>query len=175
MIEIQDFCLLVESEVEKMICDSGMRVLVLEEEDSYVMELSMPLEFKVRYKVAKDDTVQVKMTDPIEDVLAFKDMYMDGALDARIGKVFMRIPGTFTFMTEETDIRCYRITRLILEEEFGRQNIKSLTMEENNIRVLTKAGRFYIYYDNFNETLHKELALMRQYMRKPLRKTQKWK
>ena len=66
MIEMQDFCLLVESEVEKMICGSCMRVLVLEEEDSYVMELSMPLEFKVRYKVAKDDTVLVKMTDPIE-------------------------------------------------------------------------------------------------------------
>lgn len=175
MTQQEDFCLLVEDEVEKMLIGSGMRVLVLEEEKEYVMEVSMPLEFKVQCRVAKDDTVLVKFTDAVPNIMLFKDLYMDGSLDVRIGKLFLDIPGKFTFLTDETDIRCYRIARIILEEEFGRQNIKSLTMEDNNIRVLTKAGRFYIYYDDFNDSIKKELQLMRRYMRKPLRKMFKWK
>lgn len=167
---MNDFRNILEEEMNLLLEGSGMRVLILEDEDEYTAELIMPLEFKVTYSLEKTDEVLAKMRGMVPAVLAFKERYMDGALDPDTGSLFLGMPGVFTFLTDEPDDRCMRLICIIMEEEFGRRNIFSVTLNEDNACVHTRAGRFYVKYTAMNDSIREEMALMRRHMRLPLRK-----
>lgn len=167
---MNDFRNILEEEMNLLLEGSGMRVLILEDEDEYTAELIMPLEFKVTYSLEKTDEVLAKMRGMVPGVLAFKERYMDGALDPDTGSLFLGMPGVFTFLTDEPDDRCMRLICIIMEEAFGRRNIFSVTLNEDNACVHTRAGRFYVKYTAMNDSIREEMALMRRHMRLPLRK-----
>lgn len=168
--DMNDFRNILEEEMNLLLEGSGMRVLILEDEDEYTAELIMPLEFKVTYSLEKTDEVLAKMRGMVPGVLAFKERYMDGALDPDTGSLFLGMPGVFTFLTDEPDDRCMRLICIIMEEAFGRRNIFSVTLNEDNACVHTRAGRFYVKYTAMNDSIREEMALMRRHMRLPLRK-----
>lgn len=168
--DMNDFRNILEEEMNLLLEGSGMRVLILEDEDEYTAELIMPLEFKVTYSLEKTDEVLAKMRGMVPAVLAFKERYMDGALDPDTGSLFLGMPGVFTFLTDEPDDRCMRLICIIMEEAFGRRNIFSVTLNEDNACVHTRAGRFYVKYTAMNDSIREEMALMRRHMRLPLRK-----
>ena len=166
--DMNDFRNILEEEMNLLLEGSGMRVLILEDEDEYTAELIMPLEFKVTYSLEKTDEVLAKMRGMVPAVLAFKERY--GALDPDTGSLFLGMPGVFTFLTDEPDDRCMRLICIIMEEAFGRRNIFSVTLNEDNACVHTRAGRFYVKYTAMNDSIREEMALMRRHMRLPLRK-----
>ena len=168
--DMNDFRNILEEEMNLLLEGSGMRVLILEDENEYTAELIMPLEFKVTYSLEKTDEVLAKMRGMVPAVLAFKERYMDGALDPDTGSLFLGMPGVFTFLTDEPDDRCMRLICIIMEEAFGRRNIFSVTLNEDNACVHTRAGRFYVKYTAMNDSIREEMALMRRHMRLPLRK-----
>lgn len=168
--DMNDFRNILEEEMNLLLEGSGMRVLILEDEDEYTAELIMPLEFKVTYSLEKTDEVLAKMRGMVSAVLAFKERYMDGALDPDTGSLFLGMPGVFSFLTDEPDDRCMRLICIIMEEAFGRRNIFSVTLNEDNACVHTRAGRFYVKYTAMNDSIREEIALMRRHMRLPLRK-----
>lgn len=168
--DMNDFRNILEEEMNLLLEGSGMRVLILEDEDEYTAELIMPLEFKVTYSLEKTDEVLAKMRGMVPGVLAFKERYMDGALDPDTGSLFLGMPGVFSFLTDEPDDRCMRLICIIMEEAFGRRNIFSVTLNEDNACVHTRAGRFYVKYTAMNDSIREEIALMRRHMRLPLRK-----
>ena len=168
--DMNDFRNILEEEMNLLLEGSGMRVLILEDENEYTAELIMPLEFKVTYSLEKTDEVLAKMRGMVPGVLAFKERYMDGALDPDTGSLFLGMPGVFSFLTDEPDDRCMRLICIIMEEAFGRRNIFSVTLNEDNACVHTRAGRFYVKYTAMNDSIREEMALMRRHMRLPLRK-----
>ena len=165
-----DFRNVLEEEMSLLLEGSGMRVFILEDGNEYTAELVMPLEFKVSYSLEKTDEVLAKMTGMVPAVLAFKDRYMDGALDPDTGPLFLAMPGVFSFLTDEPDDRCMRLVGIIMEKTFGRRNIFSVTLNEDNACVHTRAGRFYVKYTAMNDSIREEMALMRRHVRLALRK-----
>ena len=98
--DMNDFRNILEEEMNLLLEGSGMRVLILEDENEYTAELIMPLEFKVTYSLEKTDEVLAKMRGMVPGVLAFKERYMDGALDPYTGEVAgVEAPGR-EFFTE---------------------------------------------------------------------------
>lgn len=95
---------------------------------------------------------------------------MDGALDPDTGPLFLGMPGVFSFLTDEPDNRCMRLIGIIMEKTFGVRNIFSVTLNEDNACVHTRAGRFYVNYTAMNVSIKEEIALMSRHMRLPLRK-----
>ncbi len=166
-----DFRNVLEEEMSLLLEGSGMRVFILEDGNEYTAELVMPLEFKVSYSLEKTDEVLAKMTGMVPAVLAFKDRYMDGALDPDTGPLFLAMPGVFSFLTDEPDNRCRCLVGIIMEKTFGRRNIFSVTLNEDNACVHTRAGRFYVKYTAMNVSIKEEMALMSRHMRLPLRKS----
>jgi hypothetical protein len=73
-------------------------------------------------------------------------------------------------MTENTDIRAKRMIGMLMHEIYGRHNVYAINVNEENIRVDTRAGRFYFNYTDFNVSVKKEIEQIDRYMRKPLRK-----
>lgn len=160
---------ILEDEVEGSIAGSGMKLVLLEDESVWLVKLFMPSEFLVTFSVDKDDCVLGNMLDAVRKIVRFKDLYMDGALDAGIGNAFLELPGVFTFITEKVDIRITRLLRIILDDAYGRHNIYSVNVSEESVRVSTRGGRFYFKYTDFNVSVKKEMELMDMVMRKPLR------
>lgn len=58
---MNDFRNILEEEMNLLLEGSGMRALILEDENEYTAELIMPLEFKVAYSLEKTDEVLAKM------------------------------------------------------------------------------------------------------------------
>ena len=166
---MERFLDILSNELDELLTRSDIRHVILEDEEHYVGKFLCTGEFLVTYDVQKDDAVLKKMTDAAKQVVRFKDLYLDGAFNVEIGKAFLDLPGVFTFVTDEVDIRLYRLLRIILEQTYGKHNIFAFKMEENCMRVDTRGGRFYFHYDNFNVSVKKEMELMNKLMRRPIR------
>ena len=164
------FLEILEEELESVLAGSGFRVIAVDDGDSYVAKLLLPSEFMITFRVPKDDKVLMKMCESVDKVIQFKDMYMDGALNPGIAKAFLDLPGVFTFVTDEIDIRAKRLIGILMEDLYGRHNIYALNVTEECVRVDTRGGRFYFHYTDFNISVKKELELMGKTMSKPLRK-----
>ena len=160
---------ILDYELTEVLDGSDVRHVILEDEERYVGKFLCAGEFLVTYEVLKDDAVLQKMTDAARKVIRFKDLFCDGAFNVDIGKVFLELPGVLTFVTEEVDIRLYRLVHNILEQTYGKHNIYALGLRENCIRADTRGGRFYFYYDNFNISVKTEMEMMNKLMRKPIR------
>lgn len=165
-----DFIECIESEIESCLEGSGMHVVIFEGNEDFVAKYTMPGEFVITLTVAKEDEAVMKMTQAAEPIARFSEMYMDGALHYEIGKLFLELPGVFSFMTENTDIRAKRMIGMLMHEIYGRHNVYAINVNEENIRVDTRAGRFYFNYTDFNVSVKKEIEQIDRYMRKPLRK-----
>ena len=165
-----DFIECLESEIESRLAGSGMPVVLFEGNEDFVAKYTMPGEFVITLTVAKEDEVVIKMTQAAEPIARFSEMYMDGALHYEIGKLFLELPGVFSFVTENTDIRAKRMIGMLMHEIYGRHNVYAINVNEENIRVDTRAGRFYFNYTDFNVSVKKEIEQIDRYMRKPLRK-----
>ena len=148
------FIELLEDELEALLHDSGMQVVVFNDDEGYSIKFICPNEFIITYRLGKDDMV----------------MYAEGAFNSNIGQAFLDVPGVFSFATDVVDERSRRILGSILYERYGSHNIYSMTFHEDNIRVDTRGGRYYFKFSDFNVSLKKELELMDKMMRKPLRK-----
>lgn len=164
------FIELLEKEIEEGLNDSRMRVVVFEDEYDFTARIIMPMEFIITYGVSKDDLVYMKMREAAGKITRFKDMYMDGALQPDIGKAFLDLPGIFSFVTDQIDVRAKRLIGIIMHDLYGKHNIYAINVHEENIRVDTRGGRFYFKYNDFNVSVKKELELIDRIMRKPLRK-----
>lgn len=165
-----EFIELLEKEIEEGLNDSRMRVLVFEDENDFTARIIMPMEFMITYDVSKDDMVYMKMREAAGKIARFKDMYMDGALQPDIGEAFLDLPGIFSFVTDQIDVRAKRLIGIIMHDLYGKHNIYAINVHEENIRVDTRGGRFYFKYNDFNVSVKKELELIDRIMRKPLRK-----
>lgn len=165
-----DFIECIESEIESCLEGSGMHVVIFEGNEDFVAKYTMPGEFVITLTVAKEDEAVMKMTQAAEPIARFSEMYMDGALHYEIGKLFLELPGVFSFVTENTDIRAKRMIGMLMHEIYGRHNVYAINVNEENIRVDTRAGRFYFNYTDFNVSVKKEIEQIDRYMRKPLRK-----
>lgn len=165
-----EFIELLEKEIEEGLNDSRMRVVVFEDENDFTARIIMPMEFMITYLVSKDDLVYMKMREAAGKIARFKDMYMDGALQPDIGEVFLDLPGIFSFVTDQIDVRAKRLIGIIMHDLYGKHNIYAINVHEENIRVDTRGGRFYFKYNDFNVSVKKELELIDRIMRKPLRK-----
>ena len=165
-----EFIELLEKELEEILNDSRMRVVIFEDEDDFTARIIMPQEFMITYVVKKDDMVYMKMREAAGKIARFKEMYMDGALQPDIGKAFLDLPGVFSFVTDQIDIRAKRLIGIIMHDMYGKHNIYAINVHEENIRVDTRGGRFYFKYNDFNVSVKKELELVDRMMRKPLRK-----
>lgn len=165
-----EFIEFLENEIEPRLEGSGLRVVIFEGEEDFVAKYTMPGEFVITVSVAKEDQVVVKMIEAADPIVRFSMMYMDGALHYQIGEVFLALPGVFSFMTEEIDIRAKRMIGVLMHEIYGRHNVYAINVNEENIRVDTRAGRFYFNYTDFNVSVKKEIELIDRCMRKPLRK-----
>lgn len=165
-----EFIELLEKELEEILNDSRMRVVIFEDEDDFTARIIMPQEFIITYGVKKDDMVYMKMREAAGKIARFKEMYMDGALQPDIGEAFLDLPGVFSFVTDQIDIRAKRLIGIIMHDMYGKHNIYAINVREENIRVDTRGGRFYFKYDDFNVSVKKELELVDRMMRKPLRK-----
>lgn len=165
-----EFIEFLENEIETRLQGCGMRVVIFEGDDDFVAKYTMPGEFVITLTVAKEDEVVMKMTQAAEPIARFSEMYMDGALHYEIGKLFLELPGVFSFMTENTDIRAKRMIGMLMHEIYGRHNVYAINVNEENIRVDTRAGRFYFNYTDFNVSVKKEIEQIDRYMRRPLRK-----
>ena len=165
-----EFIELLEKEIEDGLNDSRMRVVVFEDENDFTARIIMPMEFMITYDVSKDDLVYMKMREAAGKIARFKDMYMDGALQPDIGKAFLDLPGIFSFVTDQIDVRAKRLIGIIMHDLYGKHNIYAINVHEENIRVDTRGGRFYFKYNDFNVSVKKELELVDRIMRKPLRK-----
>lgn len=161
---------LLEKEIEDGLNDSRMRVVVFEDENDFTARIIMPMEFMITYGVSKDDLVYMKMREAAGKIARFKDMYMDGALQPDIGEAFLDLPGIFSFVTDQIDVRAKRLIGIIMHDLYGKHNIYAINVHEENIRVDTRGGRFYFKYNDFNVSVKKELELIDRIMRKPLRK-----
>ena len=137
-----EFIDFLENEIDTRLEGSGLRVVVFEGEEDFIAKFTNPGEFIISVSVAKDDH----------------------------GEVFLALPGVFSFMTEEIDIRAKRMIGMVMYDIYGRHNVYAIHVHEENIRVDTRAGRFYFKYDEFNVSVKKEMQLIDRYMRKPLRK-----
>lgn len=164
---------ILEAEVEGILGDSGIRVVILEEETAFLAKMILASEFMISYSVRKDETVVEKMTDAAHKAVRFKEMYMDGALNPDIWQAFLDLPGVFNFIAGEVDIRAKRLIGTLMENIYGRHNIYAMNVTEENIRVDTRGGRFYFKYTDFNVSVKKEMELIDKVMRKPLRKRYK--
>ena len=165
-----EFIDFLENEIDTRLEGSGLRVVVFEGEEYFIAKFTNPGEFIISVSVAKDDHVVVKMIEAADTIVRFNMMYMDGALHYQIGEIFLALPGVFSFMTEEIDIRAKRMIGMVMYDIYGRHNVYAIHVHEENIRVDTRAGRFYFKYDEFNVSVKKEMQLIDRYMRKPLRK-----
>lgn len=165
-----EFIDFLENEIDTRLEGSGLRVVVFEGEEDFIAKFTNPGEFIISVSVAKDDHVVVKMIEAADTIVRFNMMYMDGALHYQIGEIFLALPGVFSFMTEEIDIRAKRMIGMVMYDIYGRHNVYAIHVHEENIRVDTRAGRFYFKYDEFNVSVKKEMQLIDRYMRKPLRK-----
>ena len=165
-----EFIEFLENEIETRLQGFGIRVVIFEGDDDFVAKYTMPGEFVITLTVAKEDEAVMKMTQAAEPIARFSEMYMDGALHYEIGKLFLELPGVFSFMTENTDIRAKRMIGMLMHEIYGRHNVYAINVNEENIRVDTRAGRFYFNYTDFNVSVKKEIELIDRCMRKPLRK-----
>jgi len=161
---------LLEKKIEDGLNDSRMRVVVFEDENDFTARIIMPMEFMITYGVSKDDLVYMKMREAAGKIARFKDMYMDGALQPDIGEAFLDLPGIFSFVTDQIDVRAKRLIGIIMHDLYGKHNIYAINVHEENIRVDTRGGRFYFKYNDFNVSVKKELELIDRIMRKPLRK-----
>lgn len=161
---------LLEKEIEDGLNDSRMRVVVFEDENDFTARIIMPMEFMITYGVSKDDLVYMKMREAAGKIARFKDMYMDGALQPDIGEAFLDLPGIFSFVTDQIDVRAKRLIGIIMHDLYGKHNIYAINVHEEIIRVDTRGGRFYFKYNDFNVSVKKELELIDRIMRKPLRK-----
>ena len=161
---------LLEKEIEDGLNDSRMRVVVFEDENDFTARIIMPMEFMITYGVSKDDLVYMKMREAAGKIARFKDMYMDGALQPDIGEAFLDLPGIFSFVTDQIDVRAKRLIGIIMHDLYGKHNIYAINVHEENIRVDTRGGRFYFKYNDVNVSVKKELELIDRIMRKPLRK-----
>lgn len=165
-----EFIELLEKEIEEGLNDFRMRVVVFEDENDFTARIIMPMEFMITYDVSKDDLVYMKMREAAGKIARFKDMYMDGALQPDIGEAFLDLPGIFSFVTDQIDVRAKRLIGIIMHDLYGKHNIYAINVHEENIRVDTRGGRFYLKYNDFNVSVKKELELIDRIMRKPLRK-----
>ncbi len=165
-----EFIDFLENEIDTRLEGSGLRVVVFEGEEDFIAKFTIPGEFIISVSVAKDDHVVVEMTEMAEPIVRFSEMYMDGALHYEIGKLFLDLPGVFSFMSDEIDVRAKRMIGMVMHDIYGRHNVYAIHVHEENIRVDTRAGRFYFKYDEFNVSVKKEMQLIDRYMRKPLRK-----
>ena len=165
-----EFIELLEKELEEILNDSRMRVVIFEDEGDFTARIIMPQEFMITYGVKKDDMVYMKMREAAGKIARFKEMYMDGALQPDIGEAFLDLPGVFSFVTDQIDIRAKRLIGIIMHDMYGKHNIYAINVHEENIRVDTRRGRFYFKYNDFNVSVKKELELVDRMMRKPLRK-----
>lgn len=165
-----EFIELLEKEIEDGLNDSRMRVVIFEDENDFTARIIMPMEFMITYGVSKDDLVYMKMREAAGKIARFKDMYMDGALQPDIGEAFLNLPGIFSFVTDQIDVRAKRLIGIIMHDLYGKHNIYAINVHEENIRVDTRGGRFYFKYNDFNVSVKKELELIDRIMRKPLRK-----
>ena len=165
-----EFIELLEKEIEEGLNDFRMRVVVFEDENDFTARIIMPMEFMITYDVSKDDLVYMKMREAAGKIARFKDMYMDGALQPDIGEAFLDLPGIFSFVTDQIDVRAKRLICIIMHDLYGKHNIYAINVHEENIRVDTRGGRFYFKYNDFNVSVKKELELIDRIMRKPLRK-----
>ena len=165
-----EFIDFLENEIDTRLEGSGLRVVVFEGEEDFIAKFTNPGEFIISVSVAKDDHVVVKMIEAADTIVRFNMMYMDGALHYQIGEVFLALPGVFSFMAEEIDIRAKRMIGMVMHDIYGRHNVYAIHVHEGNIRVDTRAGRFYFKYDEFNVSVKKEMQLIDRYMRKPIRK-----
>lgn len=165
-----EFIELLEKEIEEGLNDFRMRVVVFEDENDFTARIIMPMEFMITYGVSKDDMVYMKMREAAGKIARFKDMYMDGALQPDIGEAFLDLPGIFSFVTDQIDVRAKRLIGIIMHDLYGKHNIYAINVHEENIRVDTRGGRFYFKYNEFNVSVKKELELIDRIMRKPLRK-----
>ena len=164
------FLEILEEELESVLAGSGFRGIAVDDGDSYVAKLLLPSEFMITFRVPKDDKVLMKMCENVDKVIQFKDMYMDGALQPDVGEAFLDLPGVFSFVTDQIDIRAKRLIGIIMHDMYGKHNIYAINVHEENIRVDTRGGRFYFKYNDFNVSVKKELELVDRMMRKPLRK-----
>lgn len=166
---MERFIDILDCELIEVLDGSGVRHVILEDDEHYIGKFLCAGEFLVTCEVMKDDAVLHMMTDAARKVARFKDLYLDGALNADIGKAFLELPGIFTLVTDVVDIRLYRLLRIILEQTYGKHNIYAFEMGVNCIRADTRGGRFYFYYDNFNISVKNEMEMMNKLMRKPIR------
>ena len=165
-----EFIELLEKELEEILNDPKMRVVIFEDEEDFTARIIMPQEFMITYGVRKDDMVYMKMREAAGKIASFKEMYMDGALQPDIGESFLDLPGVFSFVTDQIDIRAKRLIGIIMHDMYGKHNIYAINVHEENIQVDTRGGRFYFKYNDFNVSVKKELELVDRMMRKPLRK-----
>ena len=165
-----EFIELLEKELEEILNDSRMRVVIFEDKGDFTARIIMPQEFMITYGVKKDDMVYMKMREAAGKIARFKEMYMDGALQPDIGEAFLDLPGVFSFVTDQIDIRAKRLIGIIMHDMYGKHNIYAINVHEEKIRVDTRGGRFYFKYNDFNVSVKKELELVDRMMRKPLRK-----
>lgn len=165
-----DFIEQLENEIEALLCGIGMHVVVFEDYDGYLARFTMPGEYLITYHVSCDDEVVVRLTDAASSIVRFNGMYMDGALHHEIGECFQSLPGVFSFMTQDMDVRAWRMIGILMHGIYGRHNVYAIHVHGENIRVDTRGGRFYFKYEGFNISVKKEMLLMDRCMKKPLRK-----
>ena len=165
-----EFIELLEKELEEILNDSRMRVVIFEDEDDFTARIIMPQEFMITYGVKKDDMVDGTRRVAAGAIARFKEGDMAGALQPDIGEAFLDLPGVFSFVTDQIDIRAKRLIGIIMHDMYGKHNIYAINVHEENIRVDTRGGRFYFKYNDFNVSVKKELELVYRMMRKPLRK-----
>ena len=166
-----EFIEFLEVELDKKLVDSDLRCIILEGDSVYIAKFSMPREYIITYQITKDDKeVLCKLIDAAEQIRVFNEMYMDGALHQEVGERFINLPGVFSFVSDEVDVRAKRLIGILMQSLYGRHNVYAIHVNEENIRVDTRAGRFYFMYDKFNVSVKKELELINRYMRKPIRK-----
>lgn len=156
-----------------LLAGTGLRpeVTFVPETDRCLVRIVCPLEWRVDNWVDASALTLDKAVEIVEAVLAFfREAWPERMCDDRQYELFRRIPGSFTWTTEQAPEILYRVTLQQLTQRYGPRSVTGITTYEDLLVVHTRwAGDFSIGIDNYRKRLEEVAHAMRAFMRKPLR------
>lgn len=165
------WCRWLQGALADRLAGTGLRPEVECLPDGCLLTIVNPLEWRVSNRLQGADATLEKAAGIADAVLAFlRDAWPERMCTDYMYDLFLRVPGTFEWTTEQAPEILYRLTMQRLTQEYGSRSVKGITMYEDLLVVHTRwAGDFYIGIDNYRKRLEEVSHAMRACMRKPLR------
>ena len=116
-----------------LLAGTGLRpeVVFVPETDRCLVRIVCPLEWRVDNWVDASALTLDKAVEIVEAVLAFyREAWPERMCDDRQYELFRRIPGSFTWTTEQAPEILYRVTLQQLTQRYGPRSVTGITTYE---------------------------------------------